>query len=516
MNVRVPRSPEGLPGDPGRAGRAASAHVPLLGRGWLKVIAGALALGAVVACAAYAWHLHRRGYIESIVVLPFADLTPEKNHESLADGVAAGIIDSLTRVPGLRVVAGSSAFSFQNKPQDTRRIAEQLGVSAVLAGSVRQSADRLTVTVELNRPTDGYRFWSHTFDRPVRDVLSIEHDIASDITHLLRNAPGRPKPPRHPPTPQAYLAYVEGRYFFRRGGAPSLRRAIERFTHATDADPQYAPAWAWLSIAQEYLVETGSVRPNEVMPGARDAAERAVALDADASESHAALGIVMLQYDWEWDDAKREFDRALELSPGSAFIRSWRGHWFESQGKPDEALAEMQKALELDPLSAVILTDISAEYCYRGKADLALQFAQKAVDLYPNAAFPRIALLRALTAARQTEKSRAVLREFEASPMRADATPRMIAELTAFSGDIGRADAMLETTGEMRAKGYVPAFGFAMVSAAIQETTSAFEWLDAAYDERSVQMPYWRLQVPVPKSDPRYGDLEARMNLTGQ
>jgi len=475
-----------------------------------------LALGAIAACAAYAWHLHRRGYIESIVVLPFADLTPEKNQEWLAAGVAEGIIDSLTRIPGLRVAGRNSAFYFENKPQDAERIAEQLGVSAVLTGTVRRSADRLRVTVELNRPADSYRFWSHTFDRPVRDILSIQYEIAGDIRHLVRHAKDGPKPPLHRPTPQAYSAYLEGRHFIRRGDVQSLRHAIDRFVQATDADPQYAPAWAWLSIAQEYLVQTGSVRPNEMMPGARDAGERAVALDADASESHAALGIVKLQYDWEWDDAKREFDRALELSPGSAFIRSWRGHWFESQGRTDEALADLQKALDVDPLSAVVLTDISAAYCYRGQADLAIQFAQKAVELYPDAAFARIALLRAFTAARQTEKSRATLRELEASPMRADVTPRMMAELTAFSGDIGRVDAMLETAAEVRSKGYVPAFGFALVSAAINETPSAFEWLDAAYDERSVQMPYWRLQVAVPKNDSRYSDLEARMSLTGQ
>jgi TolB-like protein/Tfp pilus assembly protein PilF len=516
MSLRVPRSPEGLPGDPGRAGRAGSEDVPQRSAGWLRVGAGVLALGAIAACAAYAWHLHRRGYVESIVVLPFIDITPEKNQEWLADGVAEGIIDSLTRVPGLRVAGRTSAFYFENKPQDIRRIADQLAVSAVLTGSVRYSADRVRVTVELNRPADGYRFWSHTFDRPVRDVLSIEHEIAGDITRLVRNAKDGQKPPRRQPTPQAYSAYLEGRYLFRRGDVESLRRAIERFVQATDADPQYAPAWAWLSIAQEYLVETGSARPNEVMPGARDAAERAVALDADAGESHAALGIVKLQYDWDWDEAKREFDRALELSPGSAFIRSWRGHWFESQGKRDEALAEMQKALEVDPLSALILADISAAYRYLGQSDLAIQFAQKSVDLYPDAAIARIALLRALTAAGQMEKSRAALREFEASPLRADATPRMTAELTALSGDIGRADAMLENASEIRTKNYIPAFGYALVSAAIHETASAFAWLDAAYDERSVQMPYWRLQVAVPKNDSRYGELEARMNLTGR
>src|SRR5262249_43922853 len=149
--------------------------------------------------------------------------------------------------------------------------------------------------------------------------------------------------------------------------AVSLRQAVEKFTRATDADPLYAPGWAWLSIAQDYLAEDGAVRANEAMPESRDAAERAVALDANSSDSQTALGIVRLQYDWEWSEAKAAFDRALELSPGSAFVRYWRARWLESQNRVDDALAELQKTLEFDPLSPEVLAAISISQSSRGQ-----------------------------------------------------------------------------------------------------------------------------------------------------
>src|ERR1019366_6622470 len=275
-------------------------------------------------------------------------LSHGKDQDWFGDGITDEIIDGLARIPGLHVAAHASAFAFKNQARDLHRIGEQLGVAAVLEGTIQNDGGGLRIPAQLHRTDDGYQLWSVTFDSAADDAFFLQREMVRALAQRIRAAVNARPAPRQP-SPQAYDAYLEGRAFFGRAGVASVTKAAERFAEATRLDSDFALAWAWQSIAAEYRVDDGLVRSNEAMPAARDAAERAVALDADSGEAHLALGMGKAQCDWEWNTAQQENDRAVHLSPGSGFALHWLAHWYETQGRLDETLTGMKSALALDP-----------------------------------------------------------------------------------------------------------------------------------------------------------------------
>src|SRR5579872_2131910 len=325
--------------------------------------------------------------LSSIVVLPFLDLSPQKDQEYFSDGLTEEIIDALSRVPNLRVVARTSAFSFKGTSNDVRQIGRQLNVDSVLEGSVRTAGDQLRITAQLNRVSDGTHLWSRTYDRQLRDVFAVQREISQAIASQLRagNVPQR----RGTTDLAAYDLYQEGLYFFNQHEIPeSYWKAIDRYQRAIQRDPKFALAYAGMADAYAYLAENFAVWPKDVMPKARDAAQKALALDDSLAESHTSVGIVKLDYDWDPDGAQRELRRALDLNPGSGWVHHWYAHSLEAQGKLDDAMKEMRAALDLDPLSVVIYWDIGDELLMAKRYDEALTLLAKANDLFPN--FPII------------------------------------------------------------------------------------------------------------------------------
>jgi TolB-like protein/Flp pilus assembly protein TadD len=473
-------------------------------RRWLWILAAVPVFAALTAAGSW-WHARAASaQIRSIAVLPFLDLSHGKDQDWFGDGITDEIIDGLTRIPGLRVAAHASAFEFKNQARDLHRIGEQLGVAAVLEGAIQKDRGRLRITAQLHRTDDGYQLWSVTFDRPANDAFSLQREMARALAKRIRAA-AKPRPAPHQPSALAYDAYLEGRALFGRAGGASISKAAERFAEATRLDSDFALAWAWQSIANEYRVDDGLVRSNEAMPAARDAAERAVALDADSGETHLALGIVKLQYDWDWNTAKQEFDRAIQLSPGSGFAQHWLAHWYETQGRLAEALTHMQSALTLDPLSPEMLRDVANEYLASANPAGALPFAQKAEDLFPHAPQVEISLIGALFYAGQKEKARQLTGEL---------TPPVQAALwSAIEGESGRARSLLDQADDLHAEQHVPAAALAGLAAAVGDGDRLFYWLAVAYDERSVHLPYARLDPRIPAADPRFVELLSRMNL---
>ena len=445
-------------------------------RGWnIAVLLGAAALIGIAIGGVYFYRLwvKSRTPIQSVVVLPFLDQTPQKDRQWLCDGITDEIIDLLARTPGLHVVGRDSAFAVRNQQSDVQHIAEQFGVGAVLEGQVNEAGGRVRITVQLSRPADAYQFWAQAFERQISDLRVVEEDIAGQIVKRVPGARGwKPAKPRHTAGAEAYQAYLEGRSWFGRGGQDALRKAIERFEKATQSDPLFAQAWAWLSISKTYLVEEDAEPPNGIMPGARDAAERGATLDPDLSEPHAAVGMVMLQYDRYWEDAKREFDRAIELSPGSALARNWRARWYQAMNRGEEALTALQQALAIDPLSPQVLGNLALERLRAGQADRAMKPAEKDGSV-------KLGEWWTKTIGITAEEARATL---------------------------GRVE-------ELRTTKFTPADTFAMMAAAIGDKNAFFEWADVAYDERSPHLAYWRLLPGLPVSDPRFRELMQRMNL---
>jgi TolB-like protein/Tfp pilus assembly protein PilF len=341
---------------------------------------------AVLAVASFViWRTHRASgeTISSVVVLPFADFSPHQDLEYFGDGLTEEIIDALSRVPNLRVVARTSAFAFKGAGKDIREIGKQLNVGGVIEGSVQEFSGQVRITVQLNRVSDGTHLWSRKYDRPLRDVFAIQNEISQAIANELRgNAIVRTAPTTNA---EAYRLYEEGRYFFNQFQPPeSNQKAIERYQKAIQLDPNFALAYAGLSEAYAYLAENFVSPPREVMPKAKEAAEKAVALDPNSAQTHTALAAVKLDYDWDRDGAAKELDRALQLNPGSAWAQHWYAHSLEAQGRFDEATKQLRSALELDPLSIPIYWDIGNELIGAHRYDDALQHLAKGTDLFPN------------------------------------------------------------------------------------------------------------------------------------
>jgi tetratricopeptide (TPR) repeat protein len=273
------------------------------------------------------------------------------------------------------------------------------------------------------------------------------------------------------------------------------------------------PAWAWLSIVREYRVAAGMARPNQLMPASRDAAERAVALDPDSGIGHLALGIVKLQYDWDWAGAKEELDRAVKAFPESALTLDWLGRWFQSQGRMTEAIAQTGRALVLDPLSPAILSDAAAQYVSLNQPARAIAYAQKAVDLSPDDPAARAALANVLLLAGEKEKSRQILEELRSSGAAAQLPATQLASLEARMGDPQGARQLLDAAEDLPDDQLLPAVEYARLAAVLEDWDRLFSWTEEAFGERDVALPYWPGSPLLPKSDPRFDAFLAQMNL---
>ncbi len=441
----------------------------------------------------------------SVVVLPFLDLSPQKDQEYFSDGLTEEIIDALSRVPNLRVVARTSAFAFKGKSNDVRQIGRQLNVDAVLEGSVRKSGDQLRITAQLNRVSDGTHLWSRTYDRQLRDVFDVQQEISQSIANQLRAGS---VPARRAGTADlaAYDLYQEGRYFFNKQEYPdSYWKAIDRYQKAIQRDPNFALAYSGLADAYAYLAENFAVWPKEVMPKARDAARKAVALDDNLAEAHTSVGIVKLDYDWDPDGAQRELRRALDLNPGSGWVHHWYAHSLEAQGRLDEAMPEMRAALALDPLSVIFYWDIGNELLMAKRYDDALAHLAKANELFPN--FP-IILWEQAEAYRQKGDQAAsdrVIATLKAAHPEMEQEPTFLALLGTAAARAGRkaeARQILDRVEQFHRKQYVEPVMVLSLALALADRAAFHRWLERSREDRSTFFLYAPLATFFYNDDP--------------
>ena len=320
----------------------------------------------------------------AVAVLPFADMSPERDQEYFADGMAEEIITALSRVEGLRVVARTSAFAFKGKNEDIREIGRQLDVGAVVEGSVRKDGERLRITAQLIRVEDGFHMWAETYDRELDDVFLVQDQIARATVAALKvqllssatlvKSPGL--------NPRAYELYLVGRHSWNLRTGDGMRTAVRYFEQALELDPDYAPALAGLADAHTLLCGYRIDPCEEAMSKAESAITRALAIDAESGELHASLGFLRI-LQWRWDDAERELRRAVELRPGYATGHQWYGILLQSIGREEAAADEFRRALELDPLSPVINRNAAMPYLYAGDYEAAAELLAKTLELNP-------------------------------------------------------------------------------------------------------------------------------------
>jgi len=322
----------------------------------------------------------------AIAVLPFANLSSEQENEYFSDGLTEELINALTKVDGLRVVAWSSAFQLKGKTRDIRRIAEQLRVRAVLEGSVRRTADRLRITAQLVDANHGHYLWSETYERELKDLFAVQDEISSAIVGALRIKPtgpaGRSLVTRYTENLQAYHLYLKGRFYWNKRTEEDFYKALGFFEQAIQIEPNYAPAFAGIADAYIMLGEHGAAPALRVMQQAKAAASRAIEIDPSLAEAHVSLGSVSALYEWNWPEAQHRFRRAIELNPSYPTAHHWYGYdYLAPQGRLDEAITQLERAHHLDPLSLIITTSLGTAYDIARQHERAREYYEKVFEL---------------------------------------------------------------------------------------------------------------------------------------
>lgn len=445
----------------------------------------------------------------SIAVLPFEDLSQEKNQEYFCDGMAEEIINSLARIEDLRVVARTSAFSFKGKLLDVREIGKQLDVEAVLEGSVRKTENRLRVTAQLIDVSSGYHLWSEKFDREIKDVFAIQDEISATIVDKLKPelAPAHKvkEARRAVQNLEAYDLCLQGRFYFNLVTPEGAQMAIRCFNMAIEKDPNQPLAYAGLAELHGFLASLGflPLRPKEAIAIVRQYAEKALALDNTLAQVHAFIGQGYAIADWDWKKAEEEHTLSVKLAPGNALAHIYYCSTLAFLGRHEEALAEARLVQKLDPLSPLINTWAAAAIMLCGHFDEGMHLFQELFAREPNfwnahfyLSFVLYRLSKVNDAVEEAEKALRLSREINVT----------IANLTAMyflTGKKTEGESLLKTLQEKAIHTYVPSSYFAWVYLARGEEDEAYKWLEKAYEEHDLWLCHLAYFVLNPVKDPR-------------
>ena len=450
---------------------------------------------------------------KSIAVLPFVNVSPDKENEYFSDGMTEELIGALSKVEGLHVAARTSAFAFKGKDQDVREIGEQLGVSSVLEGSVRRAGDKLRVTAQLVDTSDGYHLWSETYEREMKDVFAIQDEISRAIVKALqlKLAGGKHAPliKRHTENLHAYHLYLQGRHFWNRRTEEWLTKATKCLEQAVAVDPDYALAYAGLADCYAVLAiaEYGALAPKQAMPKARAAAQKALEIDSILVEAHTSLAHVVAFFDWRWAEAEERFKRALTLDSQYAIAHHWYAILLAVMGRSEEAIAQQKRAQELEPLSLFINKNLGTILFYARQFDQAVQQYRETLELDPSFSQAHFFLGLAYEGLGRYDDA---ITEFETAMAAARENTVMLGALGrtyARAGERVRALEILDELNQQSLRHYVPAFNVAMLHLGLGDEDQVFEWLEKACEERSS----WLTSLQV---DPLFDSLRSDSRFT--
>jgi serine/threonine-protein kinase len=468
--------------------------------------------------AARARRPRSRRAVTSLAVLPLANTSPDPDTEYLSDGITESLINNLSQLPRLRVMARSTVFRYKGKEADALEVGRALAVEAVVAGRVTLRGDRLIIHAEMVDVTDGARLWGQHFNRSLSDIFAIEQEIASEITESLRlKLTGEEKKRlsrRHTENTGAYQLYLKGRYFWNRRTEEGLQKGIEHFNLAIEADPLYALAYAGLADCYNMMCWWNIARPKEALPRARAAAERALELDDSLAEVHASMGGIS-ETAWDWASAERSYRRALELNPNYASAHQWYAEFLAHVGNFDRALEEMKMAELLDPLSSIINTEVGWILYLAGHYDRAIEQCRAAVEMDPEFSAAHWRLAEAYIQKAMYEEA---ISEMERALELSGGSTYMVARLGyayAVAGKKYEALKVLGDLSEVPRDRYVAPDSVAIIYAGLGERELAFAWLEKAFDERSSWLAFLKVEPAYDRlrDDPRFTDLLGRVGL---
>ncbi|MEK6324040.1 MAG: protein kinase [Acidobacteriota bacterium] len=488
------------------------------------LVALAAAALAVVGLTAYFHASNSEVAIESIAVLPFENQNHDPETEYVSDGLTDSIINSLTQLPNLKVIARSSVFRYKGKQTDPIAVANELGVRAVLTGRIMQRGDHLTISTELVDVRDNKQLWGEQYNEKVSDLLLVQREIAKQITGNLRlklSGEQQNRVTKHyTENPEAYQLYLKGRYQLNRRTEDSLKRGVEFFQQAIEQDPNYALAYAGLADAYNQMALWATLPPGESFPKAKAAAERALRLDDTLAEAHTALAFEKFQHEWDFAGAESEYRQAITLNPNYSTARELHGYqmYLANPRGFNQAMQELKTAQELDPISLPVTFNIAALLYFERHYDKAIEQLKNIHDLDPSFTLGN-GLLGAIYMAKGM-KDEAVAAFLKGSTLEGQGfSPRSVEALNKAnkkSGIRGFWQKHVELLQEESKQRYVSPYFIAIDYAYLGEKDLAFEWLETAYQERSS----WLTELGVDPvwanlhSDPRFADLLRRVGLS--
>jgi serine/threonine-protein kinase len=460
-------------------------------------------------------------HLPSVAVLPFTDMSAEKDQEYFGEGIAEELINALAHIQGLRVVARTSAFALKGMNLDIREIGRKLDVRAVLEGSVRKARNRLRITAQLINVEDGFHLWSDRYDREMDDIFAIQDEITSSIVESLKvkllAGEETALKKRSTNDPEAYSLYLKGLYFFARPSPESYSMALDSFQAAIAKDPNFALAYAGMANLFGGLGVLNLAPPAEMWPKAKTALQKALSLDQDLAEAHAVAAFLAFWYEWDWEAADRNFDRALSLNPGNAMSHGQRGLFCLNRKKFDEAIREIKKALELDPLMPIYYAWSVCLHWSVGKPDEALEEFVRALEIDPNLGLAYFHVGMAYTLKGLLDEALAAFEKGKKLVVFPGWVESMLGLVHLRKGDRDKAMHILEEMIESRNKINVSAASIAFLAGQLGKLDLAFEFLDKAYEERDSLMAYIHIYTeflsPAIWADPRFKDVLAKMKL---
>ena len=457
--------------------------------------------------------------IESIAVMPFVNTSGNAEIEYLSDGMTETLITSLSQLPNLNVKARSSVFRYKGKEIDLQKIAQELKVQAILTGRVAQRGDQLMLSLELVDTRTENAIWSEQYNRKQTDLVSLQSEIARDVSSKLRVKLSGTDEQRlaksYTANPEAYQLYLKGRFYWNKRASDSLKQAVEFYKQAIEKDPGYALAYSGLAETYVLFSPYSVALPQESFPTARAAALRALELDDSLAEAHAALGLYLTTFERNRSGAEKELRRAIELNPNYPTAHHWLGLEILAPSKQfDEGLGELRRAEELDPLSSIIVTEVGACLLYARRYDEAIAQFKHSLTLDPRFYYAHVYLGWALNA---KGMYREAIDEYrKALELNDDPTAKAFLALSlAKMGQRGEATKLGDQLKLESPHRYVPSYCFAIIHLALGEKDEAFVWLEKDIAERS-SWPVVYAVVPELdelRDDARFKDMLKRLNL---
>lgn len=475
------------------------------------ILLGGLAAIAVVAAgvAANVANLRDRirggkpsNAIHSLIVLPLKNLSGDSEQDFFADGMTDALSAHLAGVSALRVISQTSSLHYKGTRKAVSEIAREVEVDAVVEGSVLRSGDRIRINVQLIQAAPEKRRWGQTYERNVRDVLTLQSEVARAIVDEIRvelTPREKARLSTQRASPEAHMEYAKGRFYWNKRTEDGLRKAVEFFQRATERDPGYAMAYVGLADSWVPRAWYAYLRPRDAFPQAKEAVSKALKLDPGLAEAHTTLAFITLYHDWDWAAAEREFLRAIELGPNYANAHHWYAEYLSLLGHHDAAIRESERARELDPLSSIINTWVGSRYFFARRYDMAVEQYRNVIEMDPGFVPVHLTMGQAYE---QKKMFQEAIAELERAVSLSGRSPIYLAALAHAYGLAGRTGNTLILIDELKnlsARRYVASFDMAIAVLGLGDANRALTFLEKAVEERSPRLLFLAVE---PRFDP--------------